>query len=97
MGEIQDLTGQKFGRLKVLNFNAGYSPDNCRWATRTQQNRNTRRNRRITFNGETLTAAEWAQRFGISYSLLSNRLKRGWSIERALTTEKQEHRRGALV
>lgn len=79
--------------LDRIDNNAGYSPDNCRWATRTQQNRNTRRNRRITFNGETLTAAEWAQRFGISYSLLSNRLKRGWSIEKALTTEKQEHRR----
>ena len=34
---------------------------NCRWATASQQQRNTRQNRFLTINGETLTAIEWAE------------------------------------
>jgi hypothetical protein len=36
----------------------GYSPDNCRWATRTQQARNKRTNVRITYRGETHCLSE---------------------------------------
>jgi hypothetical protein len=59
---------------------------NCRWATAAEQARNTRKSRRITFRGETLTLKEWAIRVGISTPLLHHRLKAGWPIEDALTT-----------
>ena len=63
----------------------GYSPENCYWATIKQQNRNTARNRFLTFEGETLTVAEWAERKGMTYGALSNRIRDGWSTEDALT------------
>ena len=63
----------------------GYSPDNCRWATRKEQMNNTRQNRNITYNNETHTIKQWAEIMGISYNTLYQRLARGWSIERALT------------
>lgn len=67
--------------------NGPYSPENCYWATYKQQNRNTSRNRMITFRGETLSLAEWAERTGIGYAALTHRVMRaGWSVERALTT-----------
>lgn len=44
----------------------------------------------ITFLGETLCAADWCERFGISGSTLWRRLKSGWSIEDALTKPKQK-------
>ena len=43
----------------------GYSPDNCYWATRMEQNRNQRRIRLLTWRGETKTATEWAAALGI--------------------------------
>ena len=63
-----------------------YSPENCRWATRKTQLNNTRRNHFITYDGKTLTVAQWSELLGISIHALSHRIERGWSIERAFTT-----------
>ena len=63
-----------------------YSPDNCRWATRKEQNNNTRRNPQVTYQGETHTISEWADMQGIAYNTLFLRLKRGWPVGKALTT-----------
>lgn len=59
-----------------------YSPENCRWATATQQQRNTSRNHLFTIRGETLSIAEWAERFGLSWSAMYSRVKRGWTEDR---------------
>lgn len=59
---------------------------NCRWATRLEQNRNTRRNVRFSYNGEALTLGEWSERSGIHRATLRERIvRRGWNIEDALT------------
>jgi hypothetical protein len=61
-----------------------YSPENCRWATQSQQMRNTRVTIRISHNGRTLSITDWAEEVGINRGTLVQRLLRGWSIERAL-------------
>jgi hypothetical protein len=61
-----------------------YSPENCVWATRVEQANNSRRNLRVAFQGETLTATQWARRFGLRPQVVRWRLHRGWPIERAL-------------
>lgn len=64
-----------------------YEPGNCRWATNTEQLRNTQRNRLITFNSQTFTLAEWAEKVGIDSRTIAARLdKYHWNLERALTT-----------
>lgn len=66
----------------------GYSPDNCYWATPSQQNRNTRVNHMLTFRGKTQCIADWADEIGIKYSVLYSRINRyEWSVDRALTTK----------
>jgi hypothetical protein len=72
--------------LDRINNSLGYSPENCRWATFTEQQRNKRNNHFLTFNGESLCISEWTERMGGSGSLIYNRLKKGWSIEKILTT-----------
>jgi len=73
------------GTLERIDSNGNYSPENCRWATVLEQNRNTSRNRYIEFNGETRTISEWARLLGMHRGTLRVRLSVGWSIEDALT------------
>ena len=73
--------------LDRIDNNKGYSPDNCRWATREDQCNNKRTNRLITYNGKTQTISQWADELGINYYTLQSRItKYKWSIEKALTT-----------
>jgi len=69
-----------------IDNNAGYSPENCRWVLRSENDRNRRSNRHATLNGETLTIAGWAERLGISATAIIKRLDAGWTEEAALTT-----------
>lgn len=67
-----------------IDNNKGYSPDNCRWATRSQQQRNTRDNHYVTFNGETKPLIEWAEIYQLHPAVIANRIAVGWSIKDAL-------------
>lgn len=71
--------------LDRIENDKGYSPENCRWATMKTQSNNTRQNRIIKYDGVEHTLSEWSEITGVCVGTLWDRLKSGWSIERALT------------
>ena len=82
MPEDESLT------IERIDGSKGYSPDNCRWATRAEQTRNTTQNVILECRGEKLCLSQWASRLGVHRTVIVSRLQRGWSVEKALTTPK---------
>jgi hypothetical protein len=63
-----------------------YAPGNVRWATRTEQARNTRNTVFLTLHGETHCLSEWSEILHINHQILIDRHMYGWSDEKILTT-----------
>lgn len=80
--ENKRQTEQSLDRIDV---NGNYCPENCRFVDAITQSNNKTDNFLIEFNGETDTLANWSKRTGIKQGTIAWRLKRGWSVERALT------------
>lgn len=79
--------------VERIDNNGPYAPENCRWADRTEQANNTRKNRHLTLNGATRTLAEWSRATGIGTHTIGARIDRlGWSVEMALTTPTRRRR-----
>ena len=60
-GYDDDLT------IDRIDNDKGYSPDNCRWATLSEQQNNTQQSIRLEYNGELLTIREIAEIEDISW------------------------------
>jgi len=69
-----------------IDNNKGYEPGNVRWATRTDQTNNSRKNKFYPFRGKYLTIRQAIEESNssLSYSSVKNRMLNGWSLEDAL-------------
>lgn len=83
--------------IERIDNNGPYSPNNCKWATKSEQVRNRRVTRWITFNKKRMCLKAWEEETGIDSSLIRYRLAKGWSTKDALTTRpgsRLNYRRG---
>lgn len=67
-----------------INLDGDYEPDNCRWITKQEQAYNRSDSVFVEYDGKRQTIAEWAVEKNIDYHKLYYRIKKGWSMERAL-------------
>lgn len=72
--------------IERIDNNGNYCPQNCKWATRTEQMRNTRRTKHICYKGKIHSLAEWCEILDLYYPTVNGRLFKGWSVERAFDT-----------
>ena len=86
LGHVSDV---RLGlTLERIDNNGPYSKENCRWATREEQNSNKRNTIRLAFRGRTQSATQWARELGVKPDTIIKRIRRdGMSAEQALTTE----------
>ena len=70
-----------------INNNGDYKPKNCKWSTAIEQQNNTRSNRKLKIKGKTHTMAEWGCIKKINSYVICDRLKMGWTSEKAVLTK----------
>lgn len=74
-----------------IDNNGDYSPKNCRWVTRTEQNENTRRNHLVTIGDRTQPLSAWVRERGLNYHTVSFRIhQKHMTPEQALEVNESE-------
>ncbi len=76
----------KLHSIERKDNNGLYNKNNCIWATRKEQQNNTRYVNWITHDGKTMNLLSWSKLKGILPNTLVTRFTRGWSIAKALDT-----------
>lgn len=79
-GYTDDLT------IDRIDPHKDYSPQNCRWITKKEQENNRSNNIYITINGETRTVSQWAEKYGINRHKIYALVYKGASPEEAIKT-----------
>ena len=78
--------------IERIDNDLGYSPENCRWATRKEQSDNTCRTKHVTAQGVTRNQMEWDRVLGNGLNVVGDRIRRGWSHEAAITKPVAPHK-----
>lgn len=75
-----------YGKCTIdrIDIDGDYCPENCRWTDLNTQARNKSNNLKLTLNGVTKTAMEWAEIVNLSYSAIKSRKYKGYTDEEAL-------------
>lgn len=73
-----------------INSNGDYTKENCRWVDRETQANNTRSNRYVQYNGDTLSVANLCKKYGFNYDIVRARLLRGETLENAVKPIERE-------
>ena len=75
------------------NNELGYSPENCRWATASQQARNTSRNRYVEYGGAKMLLVDALSKSGVRGDVFHKRLNRGKTESEALAPVRKYRRK----
>lgn len=91
---LEDMGPRPANRsIDRINNGGDYDPSNCRWASAVEQANNKRTNHVLKFDGKSRTVEQWSREVGIKSNIIVHRLRRGWTIERALTEPLRRPRR----
>jgi hypothetical protein len=71
--------------LDRINNNGNYKPSNCRWATALQQMGNTRKSKKIKYNGVIYSLRQFSKLFNVTHHTIRYWQKKGMSYNEIAT------------
>ncbi len=77
-------------QIERIDNDRGYSPENCKWATRTENTRNRRVARMVTLDGKRIHIFEACDRLGMSRKTVLAKIRRGLSPDEAIRAPVRE-------
>lgn len=88
---FEDMGGKPKGlTIERIDNDKGYYKENCKWATKKEQSRNSRRNRMVAYQGKTQCIQDWAVEVSIHPETLRKRLNK-YPPEKAFTLGMYEY------
>lgn len=75
-----------------IDSNLGYYPDNCRFITVSEQNRNYSRNHLITYKNETLCLSDMADKYNVNRATVLFRLKNGKTLDEVFSNKDNRYK-----
>jgi hypothetical protein len=86
---IQDMGPRPKGTsIDRIDNDGDYTPENCKWSTKKEQQRNQRVTRKVCIAGITYVAADLADIAGIKTDSIVERVNRGLSFKEVISKEK---------
>jgi hypothetical protein len=83
LADIGPAPGPEYS-LDRISPDKGYEPNNCRWSTRYEQDRNRTDNRWLEYEGERITITDLAEKTGVDRRTIAARLELGATVEEAV-------------
>lgn len=80
-----------------INNDLGYSPENCKWVSRKESQRNQRVTRLVVIEGKTYRAADLADICGVKTDTIVERAKQGLTYEQVIQKEKHHNLSGLSI
>lgn len=78
--------------IERVNNAIGYTKENCKWATRKEQQNNRRNTTVLSYLGEKKTLIDWADIAGITTGTLRSRISNSWPVEEALGFKQRQRK-----
>jgi len=66
--------------IERTDSNRGYSPDNCRWITIEEQQRNKSNNHILEYKGKSFPMSVWSRKINMNYSTLRGKIRKGQTL-----------------
>ena len=89
------LNGYKEGlTIDRIDPLGNYTPENCRWVTKSDNSSRTSRSIIVEMEGESHSIRGWSAKYGIHHNTVFGRLKRGYNLKQALSNSLNPRRKG---